>query len=97
MSRSYKKSPVLTDGKRKTTKESKRFANKTVRHYKKGISNGKAYRKLFCSYDIHDWVSYWSWHQAKKEYESGELVYLQDKYPTLNKFYQYWKKYQKRK
>ena len=98
MSRSYKHSPVCTDGTRKTTKEMKRHANHKVRQYKKGLSNGKAYKKLFCSYDIHDWISYWSWEQAKQDYETGMLSsYLQERYPTLKSFYRYWYKCQIRK
>ncbi len=95
MSRSFKHSPVSTDGKRRTTKQSKKFANKTIRHYKKGLPNGKAYKKLFCSYNIHDWISYWSWSQAQKDW--NRLFFLQKEYPTLKQFYIFWYKCQKRK
>ena len=98
MSRSYKKVPVSTDGKRKTTKEMKRCANKHVRHYKEGLHKGNAYKKLFCSYDIHDFISYWPWSEAKQDYETGMLSsYLQERYPTLKSFYRHWYTCQKRK
>ena len=74
MSRSYKHSPYSTDGHRRTTKASKRYANAVVRHYKKGLPNGKAYKKLYCSYDIHDWINRWSWLEAKNAYEDNNNV-----------------------
>lgn len=58
MSRSWKKYPCVTDGsKRKTLTPMKRFANKKVRHSKEFSSRAKGfYKKLFCSYDICDFV-----------------------------------------
>lgn len=95
MSRSFKKHPWVTDGKSGTTAKSKRYANKVIRNYRNKISNGKYYKRLFCSYMIHDYISRWSWEEAKKEYESKE--YLQEYYPTLKAFYKYWSKYYRRK
>ena len=51
MSRSRKK-PVWTENNKSWAK---RQANKTVRRYKNGLSNGSNYRKLFCSWDITDY------------------------------------------
>ena len=45
MSRSFKKRPFCTDGRRKTTKKSKRFANKAVRQ-EKDLSNKSFYKKV---------------------------------------------------
>jgi len=53
MSRSYKK-PYIKDGGRSKKKE-KRLASKAVRNYKEDISNGKSYKKLYCSYNICDY------------------------------------------
>lgn len=98
MSRSVKKSPVYTDGTRKTTKEMKRIANQKVRHYSKGLPKGKAYKKLFCSYDIHDYVNYWSWSEAKADYLSGNCSnYIYKKFPNLDLYHNYWSKICKRK
>ena len=98
MSRSYKRSPVFTDGTRKTTKEMKRMANQKVRHYKKGLPQGKAYKKLFCSYDIHDYINYWSWSEAKSDYLSGNCSsYIYNRFPNLKSYYNYWSKICKRK
>ena len=56
MSRSVKKHPV-----HKYAPENgswgKRQANKTVRRYKGGISNGNGYKRLYETWDIHDYVS----------------------------------------
>lgn len=95
MSRSYKKRPFCTDGHRKSTQKSKKCANKVVKHYKKGLPNGSAYKKLFCSYDIHDYINRWSWKEARQEYLNND--FWQEEYPTLKQFYQFWKKYYKRK
>ena len=56
MSRSYKKSPICTDYSRKNTKDQKRFANRKVRRAM-NVPNGKAYRKYYESWEIHDWIS----------------------------------------
>ena len=37
----------------------KRQANKTVRRYKGLMSDGKWYRKLYCSWNIKDYNFYW--------------------------------------
>jgi len=96
MSRSYKKHPFCTDGHRNSTQESKKCANKKVKHYKKGLPNGSAYKKLSCSYDIHDYISRWSWQEAKNDY-FNENTRWKDEYHSLKEFYRFWKKYYKRK
>ncbi len=55
MSRSYKKIAGFTDYTRKYTKWAKRQANKKVRRAY-NVPNGKAYRKVYNPWDIHDWV-----------------------------------------
>ena len=71
MSRSYKKSPVYTDGNAGTTKESKRFANKKVRHtdFDDLPKKGKGYKKCYESWDIHDFVSYYTKEDCIKDWE----------------------------
>jgi len=54
MSRSKKKISIYTDGRAGTPKYFKRVANKVVRKSKE-VPNGKAYKKLYCSWNIHDW------------------------------------------
>lgn len=96
MSRSYKKHPFSTDGHAHSTKESKRCANSKVRNIK-GIYKGKSYKKLFCSYDIHDWILRWTWDEAKKDWENDKYCFLKIEFPTLKEFYKYWCKCCKRK
>ena len=71
MSRSYKKTPIQKDnvGGRK---HAKRTANKKVRQYKGEIADGKAYRKLYCSWDIYDWISYSSYEDYREQYEDEQ-------------------------
>jgi hypothetical protein len=70
MSRSYKKTPVVKDG--DSGKVGKKFANRKVRRYKHDLSNGKAYRKVFNSWDIHDMVNYYSYQSFKKDKEAHQ-------------------------
>jgi hypothetical protein len=53
MSRSVKK-PYYTD----SNIGAKRYANKVVRRYKGVLANGKAYKKVYCSYNITDWIMF---------------------------------------
>ena len=58
MSRSYKKHPVAPD---KVSYNSKRLANRKVRRsVNRGeeLLKGKSYRKLYESWDIHDYIEY---------------------------------------
>ncbi len=57
MSRSYRK-PYVKDGYGSKGKRfMKNYANRVVRH-SKDVPNGRAYKKLFCSYDICDYYFY---------------------------------------
>lgn len=83
MSRSYKKSPVSTDGRRKTTKYFKNQANRIVRR-SDGAYNGKSYRKLYQTWNIHDFISYWTLQDAIKSYEIND--FWQERYGSLENF-----------
>lgn len=52
MARSYK----LAVYKDNITKADKKMASKAVRRYKGEIPDGGAFKKLYCSYDIHDFI-----------------------------------------
>ena len=122
MSRSYKKHPYCTDGRSPTTKEMKAIANRTVRRRNKSIVqgyfyedpkymdeptlDGMSYKRYFCSYDIHDYVSRWSRAEAIYDYEHPHWVYyawcdewwhIWIEYETVEKFLQYWAKHYRRK
>ncbi len=61
MSRSYRKSPVVTlqqCDQPGTAKLAKRRANRAVRAANE-VPDGKAYRKYSCSWEICDYKSYW--------------------------------------
>ena len=97
MSRSYKKNPIYTDGNAGTTQEQKRLANKKIRHtsFEDLPLVGKAYRKFFCSYNIHDYVNRWTWQDALDWWHTSERA--QEIYPTERDLYRYWLKICKRK
>ena len=103
MSRSYKKNPIYTDRTR-GAKWQKRQANKVVRKDRR-IFNHKSYKKLYQTYNIHDWISRWSAAEVRMDYYTrvwwynGKSEYtLQENYKTEKEFFdKYWKKYYKRK
>lgn len=86
MSRSYKKVPCYKDYNRGM----KQRANRYLRRSYLDIPSGRAYKKLFCSYDICDYKflktfsSYKKWisKHCHKRYPEGELY---------RKWYKYYK------
>jgi hypothetical protein len=97
MSRSYKKNPICTDGGAGGPKRSKRTANHKIRKvdFEELPLKGNAYRKFFCSYDIHDFICRWTWEDALDWWEKNEWV--QEEYPTKKDLYRWWIKGHKRK
>ena len=96
MSRSYKKNPFTTDQRNKRI--GKRFANKRVRKsaFEDALQGKSAdYKKLYEQYDICDYRWRWSKEDAIKDYYENER--LQQLYPTLELFLEYWAKCSKRK
>lgn len=65
MSRSTKKPYVSTKRKPKDVRKNKRWASKTVRK-EKDASDGKSYKKYFCSWEICDYICYYP--QEKKSF-----------------------------
>lgn len=92
MSRSYKKHPYCTDGRSPTPRQMKSIANRSVRRYNKRVVkgwlmrdpkyknymtlDGKSYKRYFCSYDIHDYISRWSKTEALYEYHHPNYHYI---------------------
>lgn len=68
MSRSYKKHPWATDNSDK--KIHKKIANRRVRRFNRDIANGKAYRKLYESWEICDWKWLCENPEEEKDYKS---------------------------
>ena len=96
MSRSYKKHPFCKDWNRRK-RVGKQLANRKVRaQLKRGveISNGKAYRKDFETWDICDYHWYEPKSEAIKDFETKRFKYGPD---TLEEAINDWKKYYYRK
>lgn len=94
MSRSFKKGNWVKDP---NNKYMKRFANKKVRN-SKDVPSGKAYKKVFSSYDISDYKWMWTKKDAIYEYYNGlHSQYLKDRFATLEEYLKYWEKCVKRK
>lgn len=74
MSRSFKRTPIVKD--HRSGKPGKKFANRKVRRCKEHIANGKAYKKVFNSWDIHDVIIRYTWSQFKRRQESEEKAYI---------------------
>lgn len=90
MSRSYKKHPYYTDNGKHTILY-KKHANKKLRYLKNVILKGSSYKKIYCSYNIHDYKFRFSLSQAKKS-----LRYLSS-FSSEKKAYENWYKNYKRK
>ena len=93
MSRSRKKHPILKDG-GKSSKSQKKMANRAVRNYKEEIPSGSAYKKVYPSYDINDYVSYWSKEDAIHDYYKyrNEEYGIFRKFKTLKSVLNWWEK-----
>ena len=85
MSRSYKKHPIYTDqwaGK----KLGKKWANRKCRKHKDDIANGKQYRKLYESWNIYDYQSYWTEQEARQWFrENGDKLKYKDEDEYIKK------------
>lgn len=94
MGKSKKKMPIVKDN-GKSKKKDKAIANRIVRSRLKDpdfvIANGNAYKKEFESYNIADYVAYWTKEDAIRYYNTSEWV-DKKKYPTLESWLIYWEK-----
>ena len=93
MSRSYKRRPIVKD--HNSGKYGKRQGNKAVRRKKDFSLSGSEYKKVYNSWNIHDYISYYSKEDAIKDWykeEKERSKYLHKKYGTLKKWLQAWKK-----
>lgn len=101
MSRSYKKTPISKD-RPKTSHQNKKLASRHVRRQKDFIGKGNSYKKLYCSWDIHDYICYWTLDdviQAWNEEESDlcSNPWRHKEFKTLDRYINYWKKCMLRK
>ena len=99
MSKSIRKTPILKDNGR-SKKQNRAIANRIVRRKLKNldyeIADGTAYKKEFESYNIADYVRYWSEEDARREYATNQFI-DRNRFPTLESFLIFWKKCMKRK
>ena len=100
MSRSFKKKPIYKshDG----GKEMKRIASHAVRRKKDFSSNGADYKKVFESWNLNDYISYYSKEDAIKAWYDEESSHSTSqwrhkKYGTLEKWLKAWEKMALRK
>ena len=103
MSRSYKHTPICSD-RDDGAKWWKNQANRKVRRYKGELPKGKFYRKIYNSWEIHDYVSYMNKEQARAWYHrrNNEAHWydwsLIEDYPTFEDYidklwaFQYYRK-----
>jgi len=97
MSRSYKKTPIVKDN--FGGKTGKRYANKKVRKTKDCLFKGGEYKKIFESWNINDYISYYTleeaiedWYKEETENFPKERAYLHKRYKTLDRWIQAWEK-----
>lgn len=87
MSRSYKKNPVC----KIKCKNGKHFANAKVRRCKFLCSKGSMYKKIYPQYDVCDYILYWDWAKAIKDYRNPNS-YISEQFSTEKEFSRYWYK-----
>ena len=95
MSRSYRKNPIRKshDG----GKEMKRIASKAVRRQKELPLKGSSYKKIFNSWNLNYYISYWPLEEAieawyEEENKSESYRHFHKRYKTLENFLNWWKK-----
>ena len=96
MSRSRKKVPIFKD--QSTRKFGKKQANKAVRRQKEETFKGKEYKKVYCSWNISDYICYYSKEQAIHDWYAEENLpayqqRLHKRYKTLEDWIKQWRKW----
>lgn len=91
MSRSYKKNPFIKD--QSYRKAGKRFANKRVRRLYDTLQH-RDYKKQYCSWGIHDYISYMSKDELISEFWKSRKVkdHWMNKFNTLEEALSWWRK-----
>ena len=104
MSRSYKKSPYVTDHRRKSSKINKRLANKRFRRIIARTEDapcGSTYKKYIESWDICDYRWRTTKEEAivwfKEEVQNNPNGYFAMHFPTVDDYLKYWEKWHRRK
>lgn len=95
MSRSVRRTPIRKD--HDSGKWGKRQANKKVRQEKDFAKNGKSYKKVYNTWDVHDFVSRYTQEDAIRDWYEEEQIkgsspWRHKKYGTLEKWLIAWRK-----
>ena len=94
MSRSRKKIPISKDN--FGGKIGKKLANHAVRRYKDSIPSGKWYKKIYNSWNINDYITYWTLKEAINAWYEEESDHYKDyawrhsQYSSLEEYLQAW-------
>lgn len=87
MSRSYKKYPKLKQ--ERLSKVDRRFINKSNRHkYTDTALRGSQFKRVSPNWET--WQYRWTWSEALDSYYRWS--HLQAGYPTIESYYNFWKK-----
>lgn len=92
MARSYKKSPCCTD-RPNGAKYWKNLGNRKVRHMNDSLPKGNKYKKVYNSWEIHDYV----FRLTKKDAEKLFYKYHEDEMTKDEYINKHWKKFYLRK
>lgn len=96
MSRSIKKNPICKSG--NNSRYGKRLANKKVRRTLIDMpQKSKAYKKVYESYNITDYVCRWTFRDALEDYYYGNRKEYWQSHYTEEEFIKYWTKSCRRK
>ena len=89
MSRSYKKNPIV----KIKFKGAKKLANHRIRRLKLDSFKNKSasYKKYYPQYDVCDWIIYWDWYKAIKDYRNPNS-YIREQFSNEKEFNKYWYK-----
>lgn len=95
MSRSKRRTPIVKD--HNSGKWGKKQANKKVRREKDFDGKGSSYKKIYNSWDIHDYISYYSKEEAINDWEREEIDpeytrWRHQRYKTLDRWLTAWEK-----
>ena len=82
MSKSIKKNPIISDYSRSSTRFHKGMASRAVRRYKGIISDGSSFKKVYPTWNIHDYI--W-WGSVSDEHIKHPDRNPEDYYGTTHK------------
>ena len=88
MAKSYKKYPKVKH--ERLTKSDKTILNKRLRHIDIYIAyKGSQYKKQLPN---RVWQYRWSWEEALQDYLSGEHLWMNEEFPTISEFRNYYER-----